>query len=109
MITTSYGTWYNHTGYNTSPEGDIADYINGGGADWCERMEAAGAVEAIADEYRAAVQAALPAGICLTGDEFIGPHHSDPGYTDEIAEFDIRAAIEDIDLGPIVAKHDVDA
>ncbi|MEU5959232.1 hypothetical protein [Streptomyces sp. NPDC047525] len=109
MITTGYGSWYNHTGSNTSPEGDIADYMNGGGSDWCERMDKAGATEAIADEYREAVCTALPAGIYLTGDEFIGLHHSDPDYTDEIGDFDIRAAIEEIDLGGIVAKHDIGA
>lgn len=109
MITTGYGSWYNHTGYNLSPEADIADYMNGGGSDWCERMDESGATEAIADDYRAAVDKALPEGIYLSGDEFIGLHHTDPDYTDEIAEFDIRAAIEGIDLGSIIQKHDIDA
>lgn len=109
MITTNYGTWYNHTGFNTSPEADIADFLNGGGSDWCQRMEAAGAVDAIASDYRDAVRAALPAGIYLAGDEFIGLHPSDPDYTDAVADFDIKAAIADIDLAPIVEKHDVDA
>ena len=54
------------------------------------------------------VRAALPEGIYLTGDEFIGLHHSDPNYTDELADFDIKAAIESVDLGEIVERHDVD-
>lgn len=106
--TTSFGSWYNHTGYNTSPEADIQDAISGGDTDWHERMDAAGKLDAIASDYRDAVQAALPDGIWLTGDEFIGLHDSDPNYTDEIAEFDISAAIEAIDLNAIVEKHDVD-
>jgi hypothetical protein len=109
MITTGYGSWYNHTGNNTSPEGDIADYMNGAGADWWKRMEEAGAIDAIAADYRTAVDAALPDGISLSGDEFLGLHQADPNYTDEIGDFDIRAAIEAIDLEPIVRKHDVDA
>ncbi|MFD3516258.1 hypothetical protein [Streptomyces sp. NPDC058657] len=109
MITTGYGSWYNHTGSNLNPESDIADYMNGGGTDWCERMDEAGATKAIADDYRAAVDAALPDGIYLTGDEFLGLHRTDPNYSDEIGDFDIKGAIAEIDLGPIVQKHDIDA
>lgn len=108
MITTGYGSWYNHTGHNTSPEADIADAMNGGGSDWCQRMDAAGATEAIADDYRDAVQAALPDGIYLTGDEFLGLHQQDPNYTDEIGDFDIRAAIKSVNLNALIQKHDID-
>lgn len=108
MITTGYGSWYNHTQSNTSPEADILDAINGGDNDWQERMEASGALDAIASDYRDAVQAALPGGIYLSGDEFNGLHHSDPDYTDEIGDFDIKEAIERIDLTAIIQKHDID-
>lgn len=108
MITTSYGSWYNHTGHNTSPKADIADAINGGDTDWLERMEESGALDRVEADYYQAVQDALPDGIWLTGEEFIGLHESDPNYTAEIANFDIRAAIESVDFVAILEKHDVD-
>jgi hypothetical protein len=108
MIITSYGSWNNYTHYNTCPGADILDVINGGDSEWQQRMEDTGALNAIETEWCAAIQAALPEGVTLTGDEFIGPHHADPAYSDEIAEFDIRAAIEDIDLQAIIERHDVD-
>lgn len=107
--TTNYGTWYNHTGYNLTPGADILDAINGGDSPWQQRMEESGALERIESDWRDAIQAALPDGVWLTGNEFIGPHDSDPTFTDEIADFDIKAAIENIDLEKIIEKHDVDS
>jgi hypothetical protein len=109
MITTGYGSWLNHTHYSLTVEGAIADAINGGDADWRERLDDSGAFDQIAADYRNAIQAALPDGIWLTGDEFIGRHHTDPEYSDELAEFDISAAIEAVDLFAIVERWDVDA
>lgn len=110
MITTNYGAWVNHGDrYNVTIEASILDAINGGDSDWRERMETGGALDRIASDYRAAINAALPDGLYLTGDEFIGLHHSDPNYTDEVGSFDIGQAIEQIDLFEIIQKHDVDA
>ena len=108
MITTSYGSWNNHTHYNTSPSADILDFVLGGDSDWVQRMQDSGALDAIETEWRAAIQAALPEGVTLAGDEFIGPHSSDPAYTEAIRESDFRAIIDGIDLGAIVERHDVD-
>lgn len=108
-ITTSYGTWNNHgDSGNLTVEASIMDAINGGDADWQDTMESSGALARIASDYRDAIDAAFPDGISITGNEFIGLHHTDPDYTDEIGDFDIREAIQGIDLFAIVQKHDVD-
>ncbi|RPK56180.1 hypothetical protein EES43_24370 [Streptomyces sp. ADI96-02] len=108
-VTTSYGTWNNHgDSGNLSVEASIVDAINGGPSDWQERMESSGALDLIASDYRDAIEDALPAGISIAGNEFIGLHHTDPDYTDEIGDFDIREAIQDVDLWTIIQKHDVD-
>lgn len=108
-VTTGYGTWVNYGDqYNVSVEGTILTAINGGDTDWQERMEASGALARIASDYRDAIDDALPAGISISGDDFIGVHHTDPNYTEEVAEFDIAEAIRDIDLNEIIKKHDVD-
>lgn len=105
--TTGYGTWVNHGDTsNSSVEGTIADYMSGGDREWRERMEAAGACEAIAADYRAAVNGALPAGVSLAGNEFYGPYHDEDCDWD--GELGIAGIIESIDLGAIVERHDVD-
>lgn len=106
MITTGYGSWYNHTGSNTSPAGDVLDAINGGDNDWQRLMEESGALDRIETEYYHAVQNTLPDGIWLTGEEFIGRHESDPLYTDELAEFDIGEAVRSVDLYAIIERHE---
>lgn len=105
--TTDYGSWYNHTGHGPTPESDIADFINGGGTEWCERVEECGAFDLMATDYRNAVQAALPRSVTLTGDEFIGPAYEEDRDWD--GELDIQAVIESIDLSPIVERWDPDA
>lgn len=101
--TTSIGTWCNFgDSWNTSVEATIADFLNGGDADWRERMEESGAADRIAEDYRDAVEAVLPEGISICGNEFIA---------DVDVDFDsdeIKEAIEAIDLGAIVERHDVD-
>ena len=110
--TTSYGTWYNHTGHNPTPGADILDAINGGDEDWRERMQTSGALDRIETSWRQAIQSALPVGVTLAGNEFIGPYENRgfPGYpTDEDGGLDIKAIVEDIDLMAIVEAHDVDS
>jgi hypothetical protein len=111
--TTDYGTWYNHTHSNSNPEGDILDFINGGGSDWCERVDTTGAFDLMARAYRDAIQAALPPGVHLTGDQFIGPAYDDDkdfdGYPEnEDGDLDINAIVESVDLAEIVERYDPD-
>lgn len=111
--TTSYGTWCNRVApYSTSPDSDVLDYINTGDADWRDLLEKSGALERIQREYRDAINAALPPGITLCGDEFIGPAYPDEGEfdgypTDEHGDsLDFKAMVEDINLGEIVERND---
>lgn len=109
-VTTSYGTWYNRTGYGLTPSDAVTQAVNGGSTEWLERMETAGALDRIERDYRAAIDAALPRGISLVGNEFHGPDRSDPAYqppADEEVD-DIKEAVESVDLTPIIEKHDVD-
>ena len=106
-VTTSYGSWNNHAGgANTNLEGDIADYINGGDADWRHRVEESGAFEEMADAYRDAINNALPEGVTLAGDEFYGPYYEADHTWD--GDLDIADIIESVDLGAIVETHDPD-
>jgi hypothetical protein len=110
--TTSYGTWCNRVSpYSTSPDSDVLDYINGGDDDWRTLIEESGALARIQSEYRDAIDAALPPGVSLSGDEFIGPAYPEDdefdGYpTDDSGSLDFKAMFEDIDLGPIVERND---
>lgn len=105
MTTTVYGSFYNVTG-SLNPSSVVADYISGGDADWREQIEANGTLNAIIDDYTKAIDAALPDGIWLSGNEFIGPHHSDPDYDENISLDDFREIIEGVDLDEIVSRHD---
>ncbi|MEV7675038.1 hypothetical protein [Streptomyces sp. NPDC088752] len=110
MITGDYGSWATHGDRsNVSVEASIADAVSGADLEWRERMEEAGAFEKIADDYRDAIQATFPEGLWITGNEFLGLHPKDDGYTEELREFDIRSAIEGVDLLKIVERHDIDA
>ena len=110
--TTSYGTWCNRVNaHSTSPDSDVLDYINGGDNDWQARLQASGALELIQDEYREAINAALPDSVSLSGDEFIGPAEPEDGEfdgypTDEYGVLDFAAIAEAIDLEPIVERND---
>ncbi|MFD4547235.1 hypothetical protein [Streptomyces sp. NPDC058466] len=110
--TTSYGTWCNQVSpYSTSPDVDVLDYINGGDNDWQTLLDESGALERIQSEYRDAINEALPPSISLCGDEFIGPAYPEDdefdGYpTDDYGSLDLKALLEDIDLGPIVERND---
>ena len=112
--TTSYGTWNNH-GDRTevAVEASVATYLNGGPTEWVEQCQETGALDAMVDAYRAAINAALPDEVALCGDEFYGPYYAEDrswgqDLNDEIGRLDIAAIIEDIDLGKIVEAHDPD-
>ncbi|GAA2770483.1 hypothetical protein [Streptomyces showdoensis] len=110
--TTSYGTWTNRVNnYSTSPDADVLDYINGGDSDWQELLEASGALSRIQSEYRDAIEAVLPPGISLCGDEFIGPwqpaEDEFDGYpVDELDNLDFAAMVQEIDLASIVDRNE---
>lgn len=56
-------------------------------------------LEAIEAEYRAAIDAALPEGVSLLGDEFYGE------YGVDYSGLDIAEIIESVDFDTIVARH----
>lgn len=97
VTTTSYGTWNNH----------IHDLSAGLNADVIEALgDYAGDydTDAIATEWHQAINAALPAGVALCGDEFIGPAYAeDKTWTGEL---DLKAIVESIDFWAIAARHD---
>lgn len=105
--TTRYGTWCTDGDRaNTTIGATVLDYLNGGDADWRERVEASGAFDRMVVDYRDAINAALPASVSLCGDEFIGPYHAADREWD--GELDIAAIVESIDLGAIIERHDPD-
>lgn len=92
---TSYGCWNTLTD-GTAPEDDVCQYLGAVEDDYD--------VDAIVREYREAVDAALPRGVELYGDEFTGPYDA----RKELRPL-IRPAVESIDLGAIVSRHELDA
>lgn len=112
--TTSYGTWVNHGDRgNLTVEATVTDAVNGGDSDWRDRLETTGAFGRIVADYRDAIQAALPQGVFLTGNEFIGPWRPEEGEfdgypADEYGDLDLSQIIDGVDLEPIIARHDPD-
>ncbi|MFE1130781.1 hypothetical protein [Streptomyces sampsonii] len=109
---TSWGNWSKVSAYSTSPDADITDYLSGGDSDWCELMEKSGAYDLICKAYRDAINEALPAGVSLAGDEFLGPYEIEEGEFDgypttEDGDVDLKACLEGIDLGQICDRFDV--
>ncbi|WP_160051309.1 hypothetical protein [Nocardiopsis sp. FR26] len=112
--TTSFGTWNNH-GDRTqlTVEATVAAYISGGSSEWLERVNEEGHFNAMVDAYRDAINAALPDGVTLNGNEFYGPYYAenhgwDEDLNDELGQLNITAIIETIDLAAIVERHDPD-
>ncbi|EDY53065.1 hypothetical protein [Streptomyces clavuligerus] len=106
--TTDYGTWCNQVREDsTSPDDDVTEYALTGDRERCERIEKSGVLEEMQHAYRKAIAAALPPGITLTGDEFIGPAYPEDDEFDayphtRAGALDFAAMVEDIDLAPIV-------
>ena len=102
--TTSYGTWNNKVErYSLTVEQSVFDAL-GDYADDYDR-------EALTAAYRDAINDALPDGVTLAGDEFIGPHQPADDEFDghphtEDGALDIKAIVETIDFWEIAAKHD---
>lgn len=62
-----YGSWHSVTGIPTL-DGEVEDALR----TWDENVTDA-QVQAVADAYRAAINAVLPDGAMLCGNEFFGP------------------------------------
>jgi hypothetical protein len=88
--TTSYGGWLPHGDEHALTVGDTIRQALGDDVDDFDLV-------AIEREYREAIDAALPEGIGLHGEEFIGP--SPP------LDVDIAACVASVDLWPIIERH----
>jgi hypothetical protein len=101
--TTTYGTWSNRADdLSTSVEHTVYECLGDYASDYDP--------EAIAAEYRAAINDALPPSVSLCGDEFIGPYYAADcnfdGYPlDEFGALDITTIVEQADLWAIIARH----
>ncbi|THA29228.1 hypothetical protein E6R18_25315 [Streptomyces sp. A1277] len=93
-VTTTYGSWLKHTHELT-----VGHTIRAAVGEFAADYD----LDALENGYRTAVNAALPDGVFLVGDEFHGP------YQDEDADFDGYALDEDgrLDIKTIVAGVDL--
>lgn len=101
--TTSYGSWQNHGDkWNLTVAATIETAFGDFGSDGYD-------VEAIESDYRDAVNAALPAGVSLCGEDFYGPACSRNGCEGCEAcgrgRPSLSDIIESIDLWAIIESH----
>lgn len=100
--TTRYGTWCNRVEPSASEIKDtVVPYLG----DFVDDYDVLG----IVDEYRDAINAALPPDVYLSGSEFVGPAdvRTFDGYpTNEDGYLDIKAIVDEIDLDEILSRHD---
>lgn len=75
---TSYGSWATHGDHQINVETSVVVALG----EFVEDFDVDGLVHA----YREAINAALPTGMTLIGDEFIGPDPVDSDTYDDIAE-----------------------
>lgn len=104
--TTSYGTWVTRVDqYALNLETTVLKALGSYGGDDYD-------IEAINIAYHHAINAALPDGVSLAGDEFIGPayaaDHDFDGYpTDDDGNLDIGTIVEGVELWPIIEQHEL--
>lgn len=107
MITTSYGSWSRVAGQgggSLTLHGTVEQALgNWPGID----------VDAVAADYRTAINQALPPPVSLCGDEFYGPAgyevvdwESDGYPVDEDGALDIAAVVDSVNFWAIVNRHD---
>ncbi|MFE4915861.1 hypothetical protein ACFRCX_30620 [Streptomyces sp. NPDC056652] len=101
--TTTYGTWYNFKGHELTVAATVAAAVG----DYDDDYD----LDAIEDDYRDAIQKALPGSVGLAGEDFIGPYYEKDqdfdGYPEgEFGGLDITAIIESVDLMAIVERHE---
>ncbi|MEV8636831.1 hypothetical protein AB0395_34835 [Streptosporangium sp. NPDC051023] len=105
MITTDYGSW-NRRVYRYELTVEQSAMIALG--DYADDYD----LDAIAAAWRTAINDALPSGVTLCGNEFIGPRGATNfgDYpTDEDGDLDIHAIVEGIDFDAIAARFDLTA
>jgi hypothetical protein len=103
--TTSYGTWNNRV---ESGELTVEQSVIVALGDYADDYD----LNAIAADYRAAINEALPQGVSLNGDEFYGPYHREDAtwgsdLEDEDGRLDIKAIVDGIDFWAIAAEHEI--
>jgi hypothetical protein len=103
--TTSYGTWNNRV---ESGELTVEQSVLTALGDFAHEYD----LDAIAADYRNAINDALPSGVSLNGDEFYGPYYTaDRDFgdcpMDEDDRLDIKAIVETVDFWDIAAKHEL--
>ena len=110
--TTTYGHWTTLVDHTSSTlERTVLEFISGADRDWISALKTTGALDRIIADYREAINDALPPGVALSGNEFIGPFEHDgwEGYpVTETGDLDIGAIVRSVDLSAIVARHDPD-
>lgn len=100
---TVYGSWLNFEKHELTVGASIGTAVGDFGDDYD--------LDAIESDYRDAINEALPQGVSLSGDEFLGPYfeadQNFDGYplTDD-GGLDITTIIESVDLWPIVEKRE---
>lgn len=102
--TTSYGTWNNRV---EPSDLTVEQSVTVSLGDYASEYD----IDEIVSEYRTAINAVLPAGVSLIGDEFIGPYSPadatwGPELEDEDGRLNIKAIVEDIDFWAIAARHE---
>lgn len=110
VTTTTYGTFYNHTG-SISVESYVADAFGSECSDGGGGSEGYDVLKIVAD-FRTAINEALPECVSLCENEFYGPYHQADrkfeGYplTGD-GGLNISEIVEGIDFWEIVARHDL--
>ncbi|MFE3461387.1 hypothetical protein ACFXKD_27905 [Nocardiopsis aegyptia] len=89
-VETLYSGWHRE-GLGLSPEDYVAGALGERGDDYD--------IEPLVVEFRDAVNAELPEGVSVRGDQVFGPEHDRP-------EVDLVEAVEAVDFWAIAAKHD---
>lgn len=103
-VTTVYGTWTTRVDdMSTSLEQTVVAALGSYASDYD--------TDAIAVEYRAAINDALPDGVTLSGDEFIGPAVRDEGAfdgypLDEDGRLGLEAIVFGVRFQEIADRHE---
>lgn len=95
-LTVGYGHWASFksvTGWVGSVEEYVTDAIQG---------QVDVDIEAVAADFRAALNKTLPEGVSIHHNEFYGPSSERPPWNADV----LRAAIDAVDFWGIVAEHD---
>lgn len=98
--TTSYGSWGT---YRNQPTLDAE--VHAALGDQADEFD----TDAIADEYRRAINDALPEGVELHGDELYGPCDQAGQWTVWFGAHEFEQAVDvDVDFWEIAARHERD-